>query len=327
MATEPAHGSPSGNQHDGRMIRAVRIRPLLVATLAAVALTAACSSSGGGSGKSSVAPASSSSAAPSSSAPAPGPSSAKPGYYLSLGDSLAFGYQQGLYTKLDQAGKYSPAAFDFGYSDGVLKALKRTSPSIASMNLGCPGETTGSYLKSGCPYTKALHTKYQGSQAAAALAYLKAHPGPGLITLSLGANDLNATINACNGLDVACIQPKLGPVFTAVKANLTTIVKGLRATAPQAKIAVLELYDPYAVDSTAADLVAQSLNGEIGAAAQAAGAVLVDAFAVFNPAATEKATLCRLTEYCTPLKDIHPTAAGYQSLTALFLKAAGLPAS
>ena len=46
---------------------------------------------------------------------------------------------------------------------------------------------------------------------------------------------------------------------------------------------------------------------------------------MINPATAEKATLCKLTEYCTPIKDIHPTAAGYRALAKLFLQAAGVP--
>ena len=55
----------------------------------------------------------------------------------------------------------------------------------------------------------------------------------------------------------------------------------------------------------------------------AAGATVVNAFPVFNGTADEKATLCQLTAYCTSIKDIHPTNAGYEALAKLFLAAAG----
>lgn len=252
------------------------------------------------------------------------------GYYLSVGDSLAFGFQAAKFEQELKAHTYSAASFNTGYSDLVLKALQASTPGIAGTNLGCPGETTTTYLLGGCPTTKAgeaLHASYAGSQDAAAVAFLHQHSGPGLITVALGANDLNDTLESCPDLAVSCIEPKLPAVFTQVQTNLTKIVADLHAAAPDAKIVVLQLYNPYAVSVSASDLVAQALNEQIANAAKASGATLADAYPVFNPGgATENATLCRLTAYCTALKDIHPTDAGYAELAKLFLAAAKVPA-
>jgi lysophospholipase L1-like esterase len=290
--------------------------PVAVAAVIGVTL-AAC----GGSSSASSSPTSSGSPAVSSPA-AVGP---RYGYYLSVGDSLAFGFQQAKFDQETTSHSYSPTSFTSGYSDLVLAGLQKAEPSLTLTNLGCPGETTATYLKGGCPTTAtgdALHTQYTGSQSAAALAFLKIHSGVGLITVALGANDLNATIASCPTLAVSCIEPKLPAVFAQVQTNLTQIVSQLHAAAPSSRIIVLELYNPYAVDVPASDLIAQALNQQIATAATAGGAVVVNAYPVFNVAASEKTTLCQLTAYCTPLKDIHPTDAGYQALAALFLAAA-----
>src|SRR5689334_5099575 len=91
-------------------------------------------------------------------------------YYLSLGDSLAFGYQPDLVAAGDlNAADYRGYAEDF--------AVMR--PRLTLVNYGCPGETTGTMLAGGCPWPGTLHDSYGGasSQAAAAFAFLRAHPG------------------------------------------------------------------------------------------------------------------------------------------------------
>jgi lysophospholipase L1-like esterase len=294
---------------------------------------AGCGSSGKSASTSSATPTHATPTVASTSAGSTSTPSASPnyGYYLSVGDSLAFGFQAAKFEQELKARTYAPASFNTGYSDLVLKALQAQTPGLVGTNLGCPGETTVTYLQGGCVTTKAgeaLHVSYAGAQDAAAVAFLRKHSGPGLITVALGANDLNNTLTSCPDLSVACIEPKLPAVFSQVQTNLTKIVGHLHAAAPAAKIVVLQLYNPYAVSVAASDLVAQALNEQIADAARASGASLADAYTVFNPGgASEKTTLCRLTAYCTALKDIHPTDAGYAELATLFLTAAKVPAS
>ena len=274
---------------------------LLAAAGTLTVAVAACGSSGGSSPAPSVASSSSSSSSsattPAASAPASSSAAsssaastpaavAVPTYYLSLGDSVAFGYQQAKLNAELKAGDYSAASFDTGYSDLVAAALKKRSPSIVTANYGCPGETTHSYLAGGCPFTAVgggLHDPHTGTQAAAAKAFLAAHTGPGVITMSLGANDVNAVLKACPTLATSCVLPKIGSVLDGVKTNLTTIFQALRAEAPNSTIVTLQLYDPYVVDSAAADLVVDELNDEIAGAAATSGVKLADAFPVFNP--------------------------------------------
>src|SRR5579859_7052751 len=84
-------------------------------------------------------------------------------YYLSLGDSLAQGVQP------DAAG--TSVETGQGYPDQLYAMLHRSQPGLRLVKLGCPGETTGSMIGGGiCAYA-------QGSQLAAAAAFLTAHRG------------------------------------------------------------------------------------------------------------------------------------------------------
>ena len=48
------------------------------------------------------------------------------------------------------------------------------------------------------------------------------------------------------------------------------------------------------------------------------GAKFANPFPVFNPGgALESATICALTNMCTPLTDIHPTDLGYAALATV----------
>src|SRR5215217_7302455 len=132
-------------------------------------------------------------------------------YYLALGDSLAFGYQFQTFNQHYPA--EPPAAFATGYVDVLGGMLQQIKPGIETVNLGCPVETTATFIAGGCFYTAsgfALHTAYPGPQLAAALAFLGAHPGQvSPITLNLGTNDLNALIAFCVA-DLTCYN-QYGP--------------------------------------------------------------------------------------------------------------------
>jgi lysophospholipase L1-like esterase len=84
-------------------------------------------------------------------------------YYLALGDSLAYGYQpNGTYNQ--------------GYADDFYANLQAHGTSHFT-NLGCPGETSTTFMKGGCPYWYIRKTFYLGSQLNAALSFIKNHSG------------------------------------------------------------------------------------------------------------------------------------------------------
>ena len=99
-------------------------------------------------------------------------------YYLALGDSLAFGFQ---FDKFNAHFPSVPASiFSTGYVDALAGMLQEIRPGITTVNYGCTGETSLTFIQGGCPYTAAgfpLHDPYDGSQLSAALAFLHAHRG------------------------------------------------------------------------------------------------------------------------------------------------------
>ena len=75
----------------------------------------------------------------------------KPTAYVALGDSLAFGYKEETFN-LNYPTE-SPAAFEPGYVGILGKKLaateKKAGNALATINLGCPGETSGGLIGNG----------------------------------------------------------------------------------------------------------------------------------------------------------------------------------
>jgi lysophospholipase L1-like esterase len=237
-------------------------------------------------------------------------------YYLALGDSLAYGFQEAKF--LSELPNVNASTFNTGYVDDFGAMLSNVHSGIQTVNLGCPGETTTSYFV-GCGYEARfpLHTSYAGSQEAAALAFLDAHPGQvSPITLDNGAND---TTPCLRSIDPTCVPTAIAKVA----ANLDRALGEIRAAAPNAEIIVMEYYDPFAVIAPSSVSITLALNQAIATAAAAHGARLADAFGPFNLAQPQPATLCALTLFCTPLNDIHASDAGYAVIAQQFWGASG----
>ena len=60
-------------------------------------------------------------------------------YYLSVGDSMAFGLQFDKLDRLLEAGTYSPDAFDTGYTDVLGARMRQLRPGQQTANFSCPG--------------------------------------------------------------------------------------------------------------------------------------------------------------------------------------------
>lgn len=144
------------------------------------------------------------------------PHTSGPYYYLSLGDSLAEGWQ--------------PAPADatlHGYSNQVVTDLASQIP-LTLVNYGCGGATTSTALNNnGCSTgTEALNGPSYPSttQVGAAVAFAQAHPGQVmLISISLGANDYYPCLS--NASPTKCVAGTLG----TMKSNLSTIASDLRS--------------------------------------------------------------------------------------------------
>lgn len=162
-------------------------------------------------------------------------------FTLALGDSLAFGYQQAKFN----ANPFNLAQFHTGFAFVFTARVAETSPGKGAelLNLGCPGETTTSFVNGPCAYHAAgfpLHLNYAGSQLAAAEALLRANRGKiNPILISLGANDVLGVFAFCPGLDPDCVGAILPGILATVGQNLSHVLARLRRTAPDAEIVLL----------------------------------------------------------------------------------------
>jgi hypothetical protein len=146
-------------------------------------------------------------------------------YYLTLDDSIAYGFQ----TTKALAG-LPPQAFNTGYADLFAAQLAQLRARIATINYSCPGESTTTFLLQCIWKTSghALHNDYAGSQLGAALAFLAGHRGKvSPITLSLNGNDANDFLLTCPPRDLACLQAGAPAAIAAYQARLTAILRQL----------------------------------------------------------------------------------------------------
>jgi lysophospholipase L1-like esterase len=255
----------------------------------------------------------------------PAPRFAPPGrYYLALGDSLAFGYQQARFNA--NFPTEPPAAFNTGYVDDFASLLTGVRTSTETVNDSCPGETSGTFLVGGCPYTSTgftLHNSYSGSQMDAALSFLRSHPGQvNPITLDVGSNDFNTLISSCGLNGTTCLAQGAPAILTQYSANLSQILAGLRSASPTSEIIVMQYYDPYAPIQPLSVQIVQQQNAIIAALASTYRARVADAFTPFNLASPQPQTLCTLSLICSQ-SDIHPSDAGYGVLAQQFWTASG----
>jgi lysophospholipase L1-like esterase len=203
--------------------------------------------------------------------------------------------------------------FSTGYVDVLSGILREIRPGITTLNYGCSGETTETFIDGGCLYTASgfpLHDPYEGAQLSAALGFLRAHPGQvSPITINLGSNDLNGLRTLC-GADVSCYFANGPAVLDRIATNLHFILSQLRVAAPDAEIITFTNYDvAFLADPRLAQLN-QAFNSAIVFTAAASSVRVADVYGAFN-GGPQPSTLCALTFVCTPLQDSHPTDAGY----------------
>ena len=237
-----------------------------------------------------------------------------------MGDSLAFGYQPDLVAAGDlNAADYTSYAENFA-------AMR---PHLTLVNYGCPGETTSSMLGGGCPWPGTLHDSYGGaaSQAAAADAFLAAHPGQvSLISIALGSNDLLGLVDSCstNPNPTLCITAGLPATLAALATNYGTLLAHLTAEAPTARLVLFNYYNPLALTLPGSDQLIAAASAVVTQLAATFHGSVADAFTAINHAAgspAERAFLCTRTWECTSFVNIHPTDLGYRALTIALLHA------
>jgi lysophospholipase L1-like esterase len=239
-------------------------------------------------------------------------------YYLALGDSLAFGFQpNGDYTH--------------GYVDDLFQTLQQEGVKTA-INMGCPGETSSSFIQGGCSSSIPPHFQYTGPQLTAAVNFLKANPGKvSLITLDIGANDvLRDTTITPSGCTLN--QSQFEADLATLDANLTgTILPSLyKALTPKghitSRIVLMNYYDP--LQNVCPNTVpnTQTLNQHLANDVSGFGTI-VDVFGAFGGTMTPNPNICAYTWFtlgCPNIpqtQDIHANDLGYSVIANTFAAA------
>ena len=255
--------------------------------------------------------------------------SSRPVEYLALGDSLAFGFSPLVIPPVN------PAAF-VGYPDKVAEALKENLT-----NAGCPGETSNHFIDlagsdNGCgdpfhpgPTFRAnfpLHTSYGTAQLAFADAFLQSHPKTLVVSIDIGANDLQALVNSCGGeANVGCIMLGMPGMLATLSNNLDTIYGHIRnVDGYNHKLVALTVYSTDYANPVLTGAIYQ-VNQVVAARTLAWGGIVADGFGAFAAAsAAYNGDTCAagLRIVVAPsVCDSHPSPAGRDLLAQTIVKA------
>lgn len=226
-------------------------------------------------------------------------------YYLALGDSLAFGYQPDI-------------DFSHGYADDVAGDLRARGPTTLA-DLGCPGESSVTFIAGGCPYPLLRKFPYLGTQLGAAVAFLQRHPGQvRAVTLDIGANDLLPDV----GRQTCTVGPRFPSDLAALDARLVqAILPQLRSAMtlrgrPVGDLLLLNYYDPFQNRCPASVPLVRLVNQHLDRDMRGFGRV-VDVFAAFGGGAAPNPNLCAATWMCSAVfPDVHPTTRGYRAIAS-----------
>ncbi|MDQ1393983.1 MAG: hypothetical protein QOF30_2960 [Acidimicrobiaceae bacterium] len=243
-------------------------------------------------------------------------------YYLALGDSLSQGVQPnsaGMSVETKQ-----------GYADDLWSRYHATSPNLRLAKLGCPGETTATMQSGGiCSYPL-------GSQLAQATEFLATHHVV-LLTLDIGANNIDSCVSAAAGLDQACLMAG----FAAVSRDLPVILQALRQAAPQVKKVAMTYYDPFVAAAlkggaftalaVQSEQLGSAFNQILASQFVSHGFAVADVAGAFAPVnipsmpfldlPVDLTFVCAYTWMCAPSPvgpNIHATALGYSVIALAF---------
>lgn len=233
-------------------------------------------------------------------------------YYMALGDSVAFGFQPD-FNLLE------------GYASDFFVDLE-THGTRELANLGCPGETSITFINGGCPHSSLRKYPYTGPQLDAALSYLKMHAGQvSPITFDIGANDVVKDVNIANcKINVEKFKTHLAKI----DANLKQIIlpKLHAALTVNGRVTgdllMMNYYDPFQNICPDTLPYVQIVNQHLANDVEGYGTI-VDVFSAFGGAKTPNPHICSYTWMCGMQKGIHPSTRGYQVIAGAFEMAAG----
>ena len=267
--------------------------------------------------------------------------------YLSLGDSLAAG-------SLADSGGTTVYPSNKSYTDRLYRKLDKRIDDLEHVKLGCDGEKTTDMI-TGAETKCAADYSVNGTQLAEAVRWLT-DPGVEvvLVTIDIGANDVNNAAGACN-FDPGCTAAAIPAILNNVGYILATI-RGVGYTGP---IVGMNYYNPNVAASIGyfagapgpiepnpnagfavlTDLLAQGFNGGLAAVYGAFGVPVADVYGAFasgdfaddggryqkkgNDVADNAAdAVCRLTYMCpkdsSAKANIHPNKKGYKVMAKAF---------
>ena len=229
-------------------------------------------------------------------------------HYLALGDSLAFGFQPN-------------KDFSHGYVVDFFEQDLQKDGVEDFLDLGCPGETSSTFIIGGCPFAPS-----SPPQLASALAYLHANAGMvSPVTLDIGANDVLPDIDPTT---CTINQVKFATDLATLDANLTQVIlPQLRAALTvngqlTGDLVMMNYYDPYQNICPNTTLFAEEENQDLANDVRGFGSI-VDVFDAFGGAKTPNPHICKYTWMCVapPLgPNIHPTDKGYELIADTFDK-------
>ncbi len=245
-------------------------------------------------------------------------------YYISLGDSLASGYQPDVDKDTDSS-----------YTDQLYAQLKQRTPGLKHIRLGCTAETTESLISGGkCDYPNAK------SQLDAALKAMAQHRGKvAYVTLSVGANDILLNcVSPVGALDGACLNSR----SQSMAKNLAQIAGALRqAGGKNTQFVGATYHNPFLgawVQGPAGQQAAKesaplikAANTGITQVYKSTGFKVADVATAFSSddfttqvnvpgvgeAPANVAKICTLTWACTK-KDPHPNPEGHKVIAGTF---------
>jgi len=235
-------------------------------------------------------------------------------YYLALGDSLTFGIQPTLNSHA-------------GYVDDFFANLQPHGVQTVA-NLGCNGETTITFINGGCKYATVFppHYHYAGSQLAAALDFIRSHPGQvSPVTIDVGADDFNIDPQTC-------VVSAMTQTLQTFEVNYRSILGQLKAALKDANgndtgdLVTMTYYFPYQNTCPALTPLFSLFNADLASIARQSGALVAPVYATFGGPTTPNPNLCSLTWVCqtntfitckvSAILCIHPNTLGYRLMAA-----------
>jgi lysophospholipase L1-like esterase len=261
----------------------------------------------------------------------PGPASAGPQTYISLGDSVAFGETD--FT-------HNPSYGDRGYVAPVADFLATRNNGVRPnvINLAIDAETSSTFFNGGAissvygtlaPLQNLNYTNLQTSQNALLLADIKGEHAAGhsiaAVSISLGINDVDNLASTPGFLNLTFDQQYAQFLQTlgAIQQNYSTLLTELKTLAPEAKLFLL------GASNSDAEIPGDPFASLSGIAVGGFDSLIAQEAAAFGGSYVDLATpftghIADYTYAFTPPvgSNTHPNALGYSVIADQIIQAA-----